>query len=85
MSQAKIILDYLNENRQLMVDFLSKLVLAESPSTSPEAQALPLTILWEALDELDFAVQVVPGRETGGYLQAAPKENSGKSGILSTY
>lgn len=82
MSQAKIILDYLNENRQLMVDFLSKLVLAESPSTSPEAQALPLTILWEALDELDFAVQVVPGRETGGYLQAAPKENSGKNGSL---
>ena len=82
MSQAKIILDYLNENRQLMVDFLSKLVLAESPSTSPEAQALPLTILWEALDELDFAVQVVPGRETGGYLQAAPKENSGENGSL---
>ena len=80
ISQAKIILDYLNDSRELMVELLSKLVLAESPSTSPEAQALPLTILWEALDDLDFAVQVVPGRETGGYLRAMPKEKSGENG-----
>jgi glutamate carboxypeptidase len=59
-----------------MVDFLSRLVLAESPSTSPEAQALPLTILWEAFDELDYAAKVVPGRESGGYLQAIPKEQA---------
>ena len=81
MSLANSILDYLNENRESMVDFLSTLVLAESPSTSPEAQALPLTILWEALDELDFEVQVVPGRETGGYLQSAPREKSGENGF----
>lgn len=80
ISQAKIILDYLNDSRELMVELLSKLVLAESPSTSPEAQALPLTILWEALDDLDYAVQVVPGRETGGYLRATPKEKSGENG-----
>jgi glutamate carboxypeptidase len=75
MSQANIILDYLIENRESMVDFLSRLVLAESPSTSPEAQALPLTILWEALDELHYEAKVVPGRESGGYLQAIPKEH----------
>ena len=76
MSQANIILDYLIENRASMVDFLSRLVLAESPSTSPEAQALPLTILWEALGELDYEAKVVPGRESGGYLLAIPKEHA---------
>ena len=82
MSLAKTMLDYLNENRDSMVGFLSKLVLAESPSINPEAQALPLTLLWEALDELGFAVQVVAGRETGGYLQAAPKVKDGEKGAL---
>ena len=57
-----------------MIDFLSSLVLAESPSTNPEAQAAPLTILWEALDDLGFAVQVLPGRETGGHLLAQLKD-----------
>jgi glutamate carboxypeptidase len=74
MAQANVILDYLEESRQSMVDFLSRLVLAESPSSSPESQALPMTILWEALDELEYGVQVVPGRETGGYLLAMPRE-----------
>lgn len=80
MSQAKPILDYLNKNREAMVGFLSRLVLAESPSKSPEAQAVPLTILWEALDDLNFAVQVVPGRETGGYLQAVHKDGGSGDG-----
>jgi glutamate carboxypeptidase len=70
MRQAQQILHYVQGQRQEMIDFLSRLVLAESPSTSPEAQAAPLTILWEALDELDFAVQVFPGRKTGGHLLA---------------
>ena len=83
MSEATVILNYLNENRESMVDFLARLVLAESPSESPESQALPLTILWEALDELDFAVQVVAGRETGGYLQATLKENAFETGMNS--
>ena len=78
MSLARRIQIYLNEQREEMVTFLSRLVLAESPSTSPDAQALPLSILWEALDELDFAVQVVPGQETGGYLLANVKDAHGE-------
>jgi glutamate carboxypeptidase len=76
MRQAQQILHHLQGQRQAMIDFLSNLVLAESPSTSPEAQAAPLTILWEALDELDFAVQVLPGRETGGHLLAQLRDRS---------
>jgi glutamate carboxypeptidase len=74
MRQAQQILHYLQGQRQAMIDFLSSLVLAESPSTNPEAQAAPLTILWEALDDLGFAVQVLPGRETGGHLLAQLKD-----------
>lgn len=80
IAPAGQIQDYLNKNRREMVDFLSRLVLAESPSTSPEAQALPLTILWEALDELGFSVQVVPGQATGGYLRAERDRDRGGNG-----
>ena len=72
MVQAADILDYLNNNRASMVEFLSQLVLAESPSRVPEAQARPLAILGAALDELGFEVQIVPGQDAGGYLQAVP-------------
>ena len=75
IEQAAEILDYLHKNRAAMVEFLSQLVLAESPSKVPEAQARPLAILGEALDELGFEVQIVPGREAGGYLRAARKES----------
>lgn len=69
-SRGDAILTYMSENRQEMLAFLSRLVSAESPSTSPEAQAVPLTILWEALTDLGFAVEIVPGHSTGGYLLA---------------
>ena len=72
MVQAADILDYLNNNRASMVEFLSQLVLAESPSRVPEAQARPLAILGAALDELGFEFQIVPGQDAGGYLQAVP-------------
>ena len=70
MTLAESIVAYLEEQRETMVRFLAKLVLAESPSTSPEAQAAPLTILWEALDDLRFAVQLIPGKKSGGHLLA---------------
>ncbi len=75
MKQAQQILHFLKSQRQAMIDLLSKLVLAESPSTIPEAQAAPLTLLWEELNELGFAVTVAPGRASGGHLFARPKRN----------
>lgn len=72
-SQAQIIQQYLQSIQTKMVDFLAALVEAESPSTDPAAQAAGQTILWEALAELDFTVQHVPGKKTGGYLLAKPK------------
>ena len=80
MRQTQQILHYLQGQREAMIDFLSGLVLAESPSTNPEAQAAPLTILWQALDELDFAVKVLPGRESGGQLLARRKDLASVNG-----
>jgi glutamate carboxypeptidase len=65
--------DYLKTQQEEMVDFLASLVEAESPSTEPASQAAAQTILWEALAELDFTVQHIPGKETGGYLLAKPE------------
>ncbi len=74
MNQVNQMLSYLQEQRTAMINFLSRLVLAESPSSSPEAQAVPLTILQEMLDELGFAVQLIAGQKTGGQLLAHRKE-----------
>lgn len=80
MIQAQQILQYLQGQRQAMIDLLSRLVLAESPSTIPEAQAAPQTILRQALDELDFTVKLLPGRETGGHLLAQLKDRGSVNG-----
>jgi glutamate carboxypeptidase len=80
MKQAQQILHFLQGQREAMIDLLSRLVLAESPSTSPEAQAAPLTILWEALDEIGFAVKVLPGKESGGHLLAQLKDRGTDNG-----
>jgi glutamate carboxypeptidase len=61
---------FLSEQKEEMVAFLSDLVRAESPSDSPEAQAVPLAMLWEALNDMDFDVRLVSGQASGGYLLA---------------
>lgn len=80
MNSAESIAVYLQEQREQMIRFLSNLVLAESPSTSPEAQAAPLTILWEALNDLGFAVQLLPGKKSGGHLLAQVADDNSTNG-----
>lgn len=63
---------YLQTRHTEMVAFLGALVEAESPSTEPASQAASQMILWEALAELDFSVEHVAGKKTGGYLLAKP-------------
>lgn len=72
-NQARRIQQYLQSRQAEMVEFLAALVEAESPSTDPAAQAVGQTILWEVLAELGFEVQPGPGKRTGGYLLAKPK------------
>ncbi len=72
---AKSVLDTLGAQYAEMVALLERLVLAESPSRVPEAQQGVLTILFEALSELDLEVRLIPGRATGGQLYARPRRH----------
>lgn len=70
---AGTIMDYLQKNKNGMIDFLKKLVSLESPSKDMHSQTFVLKLLGDALRDLDFYVLHVPGKQTGGYLYARPK------------
>lgn len=58
------------ELRDEFVDFISQLVLEESPSTDPQAQRGIRAILTEALHDVGLEVVHIPGRASGGHLVA---------------
>lgn len=60
--------------REPFVSFLSSLVEAESPTDVPASQAPVQDIVREALEELELDVTHGPGRNTGGFLLARPRE-----------
>ncbi len=78
--QSNKLHDYLSNNMAGMVAFLRRIVEAESPSSVPDSQATILTILLEALQELDFDVRLIAGRKTGGHLLAKRKSQTGQGG-----
>jgi glutamate carboxypeptidase len=59
---------YLEERRDDMVDLLSRLVLSESPTLVPESQRGVQSILGEALTDIGYEVEHLPGEMTGGQL-----------------
>lgn len=69
---ASQLLSYLRERLPDMVALLRQFVVAESPSTVPDAQKAMLRLLTRELDRLGYAVRVLPGRHTGGHLYARP-------------
>lgn len=71
---AHRLLSYLTDHTDDMVALLSALVVAESPSAVPEAQAAPQALLTAALEGLGYHVEHTPGRKTGGYLLAEPPD-----------
>ena len=58
------------ELRHEFVDFISQLVLEESPSTEPETQSGIRAILTETLSDVGLDVEHIPGRASGGHLLA---------------
>lgn len=76
MDFANQILESLTLQREEMIAFLQRLALAESPSTVPDSQAQILSILLESLQGVGFDVELVPGRLTGGHLQARSQNPS---------
>lgn len=77
---SREIFDYLTSKQDEMIAFLKQLVLAESPSSVPDSQALVMTTLFETLQELGFDVRIIPGRKTGGQILANWKGAAGTSG-----
>ena len=73
---SKEILKYLADQQDEMLRFLRQLVLVESPSSVPDSQAPILSMLFEALQDLDFNVQLIAGRKTGGHILARAKNQS---------
>src|SRR5215471_13489541 len=69
---AQDIFLYLRAQLPEMVALLRQLVLAESPSTEPDAQRPVFAPLAESLGRLNYTVRHIPGRQTGGQLYARP-------------
>ncbi len=69
---AQQLLGYLHSRQTEMRTMLEELVLAESPSTVPAAQQKVLTLLQKALEQRDYRVRRIRGRQTGGHLLAVP-------------
>ena len=56
--------------RDAQIDLLRRLVVAESPSLVPSSQREVQSILSAELETLSFAVERIPGEQTGGHLLA---------------
>ena len=79
---AQEVLGHLREQRQVLVGFLERLALAESPSTEPGAQNEVLDVLSEALIEIGYAVWRLPGRWSGGHIYARPEGRRAPAQLL---
>ncbi len=71
---ARRLLDYLHRRQADMTGLLERLVMAESPSVVPAAQREVLALLQEALEQRQYRVRRIPGRQTGGHLLAVPSD-----------
>lgn len=75
------ILAHLRNRQSEIVDFLSALVLAESPSTEPTSQKAVHRLIAEELTTCGFLPKQIPGRETGGMLYATPHDRPTGNGF----
>ena len=74
VSRATHVERFLKDHQEEMIIFLKQLVTSESPSHDPSSQIEILQIMKNAFESLDFNAFIIPGRKTGGFLYARPKE-----------
>jgi len=70
------VLSYLRAQQAPMIDLLKDLVLMETPSTEADSQAAIRARLKSEFEQFGYRVLLVPGRESGGHLYAAPKNRA---------
>lgn len=73
-SIADTIRERLSARQNEMVEFLIRLVEAESPTVDPDSQRGPQKLLTERLESLGFRVRHYPGKTSGGMLLARPAD-----------
>ncbi len=73
--------EYLLEKRPEMVEFLKELVRFETPSRDREAQRPLFAFMEEKLKGLSYRVSLYPGKETGGFLLAVPRDRKKQAPI----
>jgi glutamate carboxypeptidase len=73
MSDNHAILNYLQAQQEPMTGLLKDLVLMETPSTDPDSQAQIRQRLKAEFEEIDYRVNLLPGRSSGGHVYASPR------------
>jgi glutamate carboxypeptidase len=72
-ASAAEVLDYLRGREPAMVELLTSLASAESPSNVPASQEPVQALLGGALERVGCAVRRIRGRASGGHLYARPR------------
>lgn len=73
VATTKNIIAYLESKQSEMLEFLEQLVLIETPTTDFEAQEPLLNLLKNQFDLLNYSFIKMPGKQSGGFLFARPK------------
>ena len=74
MPAAPELLAWLRGRQDELVELVTRMATAESPSDVPDAQHDVREIIADELERRGFAVKRVPGRNSGGMLHARPAE-----------
>ena len=77
---ADRVLDHIGAQRDPMLEFLRRLVEAESPSTSPVTHEPSRRVLTSALTDLDYEVRVLNGDAGHAHVYARPAERTRHGG-----
>ncbi len=73
-AEARHIEAYLRQEQKEMESFLKELVAMETPSGDPASLKKLLEFLEVSLEELAFRTERIPGRQSGGFLLAVPRD-----------
>ena len=78
MSDNHAVLDYLQAQQEPMTGLLQDLVLMETPSTDRDSQEQIRQRLKNEFEEIDYRVNLLPGRSSGGHVYASPRNRGNK-------
>ncbi len=78
MNDNQAILNYLQAQQEPMIGLLKDLVLMETPSTDRDSQAQIRQRLKAEFEEIDYRVNLVPGRSSGGHVYASPRNRGNR-------